>query len=219
MNKKNSLQFLHYWRTEIISSAIIVLCLFLVYLFPIQNSFQDFSRNLFFIFLLPILYIKFILKKNLSDYGFNLQNKEVGFAWAAGMLAVSFLIIFLLVHFYHFENNYPIPAYLAQNFWAFLFYELILVNFILFISEFFFKGFLLFTFTEKLGHWAIAIQFLAYFLFLVSAGSLAWQSAPMIILSLTGGIVSYKSRSFIYSYLMGLMFLIMLDSYIIYIFK
>jgi len=219
MNKKNLLKFISAWQIEIMSSVIVILCLFLVYLFPVQNSFQNFSRNLFFLFLLPLLYIKLVLKKNIRDYGFSLQNKKTGFAWAAGMLIVSCLIVFLLIHFFQFETKYFLRAYLAQSFWIFLFYELVLVNFLLFINEFFFKGFLLFIFAEKLGHWAIAIQFLAYLLFLIFASSLAWQIAPMIILALTGGIVTYKSKSFIYSYLMGLVFLIILDSYIIYIFK
>lgn len=216
-NKK--LQFISAWKTELVSSAIVVLCLALVYLFPTSGALQNITKNLFFLILLPGLYIKFILKKDLSDYGFNLQNKKIGLWWALGMLAASFLAILLLLRFYHFENNYLIPAYIANNFWIFIFYELVLVNLLLFINEFFFKGFLLFTFSEKLGIWTILIQFLVYVLFLLSAGSLNWQLTPMILISLLGGIVTYKSRSFLYSYAASLLFLLFLDAYVIYIFK
>lgn len=207
------------WKTELTSSAIIVASLALAYFFPAQDNFQNFSRGLFFLILLPILYVKFILKRKLSDYGFNLQNKKAGLAWSAIMLAASFLIIFLMIRFFGFDKKYVIPAYIAHNFWIFLFYELVLVNFLLFINEFFFKGFVFFTFFEKLGFWSVLIQFLLYVLFYAAVGSMVWQIAPMLILSVAGGIVTYKSRSLVYSYAMSLFFLIILDSYIIYLFK
>lgn len=213
------LQFISVWKTELISSVVVAICLFLVYLFPVQNVFQNSTRSLFFLAILPVLYIKFILKKDLADYGFNLENKKTGFLWALGMFAVSFLLIFLLIRFKNFDKIYLIPAYLANNFGLFLFYELALVNFLLFINEFFFKGFLLFTLAQKIGLWSVLIQALVYILFILAVGDLAWQIAPMLILSITGGIATYKSKSFVYSYLMSLAFLIILDSYIIYIFK
>lgn len=219
MTQEKALQFISLWKTELISSVVILACLLLVVFFPTQGVLQNFSASLFFFFLLPTLYIKFILKKDLRAFGFNLQNPKTGFSWALGMLIVSALIIFILIHFFNFEKKYLMPAYLAQNFGIFLFYELVLVNFILFIQEFFFKGFVLFLFSEKLGFLAAILQALIFTLFLLFASDLNWKLAPFIILSFTGGIVAHKSRSFLYSYLMSLFFLIILDAYIIYLFK
>ncbi|MFA7208668.1 MAG: hypothetical protein WC120_00125 [Parcubacteria group bacterium] len=219
MDTKQKSNLLSLWGTELISSAIVLLCLFLAVYFPAQGLLQSLSRAFFILFLLPALYIKFILKQNLSDFGFNLRNPKVGFSWATGMLIVSFLIIFILIRFSDFENNYLIPAYLAKNFGLFLFYELIVINFILFLYEFFFKGFLLFSLTKNLGFLAIFIQALVFILFMTIIGIMDWEMAPTAILAFTGGIVAYKSRSFIYSYLMGLIFTLFLDAYIIHIFK
>jgi membrane protease YdiL (CAAX protease family) len=219
MQKEKAIQIISHWKTELISSAIVLLCLLLAVKFPAQGSLQLFSSMLFFLFLLPILYIKIILKQNLADFGFNLQNKLTGLLWGFGMLLVSFLILFILLHFYNFAQNYLIPAYLAQNFWSFLFYELILVNFLLFIQEFFFKGFLLFLFAKHFGLWSVILQSLIFILFLVTTSSLNWKLAPILILSVTGGVVAYKSKSFIYSFVMSLFFLIVTDAYIIYLFK
>lgn len=219
MKKENILQLISDWKTELISSVVILLCLSLSVSFPTQGSLQIFSNAFFFLFLLPVLYIKIILKQDLADFGLNLQNKSLGLLWGVSMLVVSFLVIFFLIHFYKFEQNYLIPAYLAQNFWSFLFYELALVNFLLFIQEFFFKGFFLFLFTQRFGLWSIFLQTLLFVLFINITQGLHWQITPMLILSVTGGFVTYKSKSFIYSYVMSLFFLIILDAYIIYLFK
>jgi membrane protease YdiL (CAAX protease family) len=219
MTQEKAKQFISAWKTELISSVVILACLLLIIFFPTQDISQKFSLNLFFFFLLPILYIKLILKKDLRNFGFNLQNTKIGIIWAIGMFFVSALIIFILIHFFDFENKYLLPAYLAQNFGIFLLYELILVNILLFIQEFFFKGFILFLFSEKFGFAVAIIQALIFTFFLLFTNDLTWKLAPLIILSFTGGVVTYKSRSFLYSYLMSLFFLIILDTYIIYLFK
>ncbi len=219
MRKIKTLQLILPWKTEVISSAVIFLSLFLVYLFPVADIFQNFNRSLFFMAILPFLYIKFVLKKNLSDYGFNLDNKKTGFFWAAAMFAVSFGTVLVLIQFAGFDKKYTIPSYIADNFWIFLVYELLLINFQIFINEFFFRGFLLFSFMEKIGYWSIAIQALVYILFAASAIGFSWNITPFIIMSVTGGIVAYRSRSFLYSYFMSLFFMIILDAYIIHLYK
>lgn len=203
---------------EIISLAIFAICAVLAIFFPAEGSMQQFSNVFFFLFLLPFLYIRFILKKDLSQFGFNLRNNRTGFLWALAMFLVSFLLVFILMKFFDFRENYQLPAYLGSNFWAFLFYELVLVNFIFFLQEFFFKGFLLSIIANRFGLLSFLIQALIFTLF-ISIPAFDWMNAKYIILAFTGGIVAYKSRSFLYAYFMGLPFLILLDAYIIYSFK
>lgn len=206
------------YAEEIITLAIFVICFALAIFFPAEGNLQQFSSAFFFLFLLPYLYIRFILKKKLAWFGFNLENKKEGLLWGGAMLLVSFLVIFILIRFFDLQNQYPLPAYLASNFWIFLFYELVLVNIIFFLQEFFFKGFFLFSITHRFGFLSFIIQALAFILFL-SVRSLDWSSATFAILAFTGGIVAYKSKSFIYAYIMGLIFLITFDAYILYTFK
>lgn len=215
----NYLKNLSPWKTEIISSAVVFLCLLLATYFPAQGNLQIFSNAFFFLFVLPVLYIKLILKQNLVDFGFNIKNVSTGLLWGFGMLIVSFIFIFLLIHFYNFEQKYLIPTYLAQSFGLFLFYELVLINFLIFIQDFFFKGFLLFLLAPRFNFWSIILQALFFILFIFVTQVTIWQSIPIIILAFTGGITAYKSKSFIYSYVMSLIFLIVLDAYIIYLFK
>ncbi len=219
--KKNN-YYLHIfsaWNREIITSLVIVLCLVLFILFPVAGAAQNFTRSIFFLVVVPILYIKFILRKSLTDFGFSLKNKKEGLYWGGGMLLVSLLAAFLLIKFTGFKNNYAIPAYALNNFWLFLAYELIFVNIFFVLQEFFFKGFILFSFFERAGWWSVAISSGIFLLVLAFTGSFVWQLVPMIILSITGSIVAYKSRSWIYSYLMGLLFLLLTDAYLISIIK
>lgn len=217
MSNQNISNFLHNWKTEIISSAVILLCLFLDLFFPTDGYLQKFSASFFFLFVLPILYIKIILKKDLSQFGFNLQNKRRGFFWATIMLVASLLTIAVLIYFFNFDQNYSISFYVATIFPMFLIYELIYINFIYFINEFFFRGFVMFPFMKKLGAWSVLIQFLIFILYLISIQTIDWQATPLIIVSIAGGIVSYKNKSFLYSYAASLVFIIILDAFMIYL--
>lgn len=219
MNIQNIFASLNNWKKEIVTFIVAFLCLLLAVTFPTTGDFQLLSRIVFFLVVLPILYIKFILKKNVGDFGLNLSDNRTGFIWAFIMLMASFLITLGLFYFFHLENKYIIPTYVINNFWVFVFYEMVVMNFIIFVFEFFFRGFLQTVLEKKIGIWAPLAQCGIFLGFLFLTQKLAWQYAPLIILSLTGGVVAYKSKSFVYSYLMGLIFTIAVDLYIIGLFK
>lgn len=205
------------WKEELMSALIILVCLVLAFVFPANGLLQQFTSTLVFLLILPILYIKLILKKPFSFFGFSLKNKDVGFLWGGIMLAISLLTAFLLITFTSLKTNYFLSPEIMNNFWIFLVYELIFVNSIFFMYEFFFKGFVLFSFIKKFSYWSILFSVLFYATVSTINSGMKWQLAPALILSITGNIVAYKSRSFIYSYLMGLLFLIFFDAYLIYI--
>lgn len=207
------------WKEEITAVLIIFACLFLLAIFPVNGPSQKITSSLVFLFILPILYIRLILKESLAEFGLSLKNKNTGLVWGGIMLLVSLIIAFLLITFSKLKTVYLLPSYITASFWLFLVYELIFVNLFFFLQEFFFKGFVLFSFLKKFDYWAIVFSFFVFLILALATGASVWQLAPMLILSITGGIVAYKSRSFIYSYLMGLLFLIFFDAYLIYILK
>lgn len=219
MKKNNYLDIFSAWKREIITSLVIVFCLVFFMLFPVSDAAQNFTRDIFFLVIVPILYVKFLLHKNLEDFGFNLRNKQAGLYWGGGMLLISLLLVFLLARFTGLKNNYHIPTYATANFWLFLVYELLFVNISFVMQEIFFKGFILFSFREKLGAWSIVISAGILLLLLTTTGNFVWQLAPIVILSITGSIVAYKSRSWAYSYFMGIIFLLLTDAYLISIIK
>lgn len=203
----------------LVTSAFILLCLALFLFFPSQGAFQGLSKGLFFLVVIPALYIKFILKKTLSSFGLNTENMVSGIIWGFPMFLVLFFLFYSLIEFTGFRNGYVLPDYVIHNFWLFLVYELIFVNFLFFLYSCFFQGFILFYFYHKLSYWVIPLQTALFSLLLFLNGGINWQSSPFMIFSLAGGLITYKTKSFVYAYISGIIFSIILDSYLIYTLK
>jgi len=221
LNKKNKIDFLIRWKDFLASSFALIVCLVLFYFFPANGVLQILSRSLFFLLIVPILYIKIILKKNARDFGFSFSPDRKGFLWLGGTLLVALLLVYILITFTDFKDNYRsmIPGPVYSNFRAFLLYELVFVNFLLFLHEAFFNGFLLFTLKKPFGYWAVLIVTVLFLVFLGLIRALNWQMVPTIIAISFGTWIAYKNQSFFYSYLMGFIFTIILDAYVIQLFK
>lgn len=214
----NNLSIINKNKEFMVSLLVIFSCILLSLFFPVsqENILESLTKSLFFLIIIPVFYIKFILKKNLSDFGLNFKHKKKGIFWGCLMLAASLAMAYLILQLPSMKHSYHLPVYVPKNFWIFLIYELIVVNVYFFVSDFFWKGFVLFIFSEKFRYWSIAIQSAIVIGASILNGDFYWKFAALPILSLTGGIVSYKSKSFIFSYIMSLLFIIILDSYLIY---
>lgn len=200
-----------------ISFLVILFCIILGLVFPASNTIEEITRSIFFFVALPVLYIKFVLKKDISDFGFNIENNKYGLLWGAANLAIIAILFYALIKLTPFEKNYRLSTYASNKFWIFIIYELVFVNISIFINEFFFRGFILNIFSKKLGFISIAIQSALCISIAVIAESSVWQVAPLLIFSVTGGITAYKTKSFIYSYFSELLAIIILDAYIIHL--
>ncbi len=203
-------------KETIITSLVIIFCLALSIFFPVKNSAQLLTRNIFFLVIVPILYYKLILKKKISDFGLTLGDKKAGVFWGILMLLATLLTFFLLYSYTDFKKNYLLSSYIVHNFWVFLLYELILANLFVFVQEFFWRGFILLYFSKKIGVFSIFLQFIIFILIIIPTENSFWQMAPTLAISLFSGIIVYKSRSIFYSWIVSLFSIIILDSFIIY---
>jgi membrane protease YdiL (CAAX protease family) len=211
--------FFSLYLQDIVTVIIAVVCLTLSLVFPAVGIVQMLTKNIFFLIIVPVLYIKYIRKENLKDFGLNLRNKKIGIIGGIIMLAVLALISFAYTQFAGFQDNYQLPGYVVDHFWYFVFYELVFVNFFLFIYDFFFRGFILFSLTPKFGLWAVLAQAVIFWSTLLLTKNFTWALAPTIILAPASGILTYKSKSFIYSYTASIIFMIFLDAYLIHSIK
>ena len=216
---KSKQNFLIQDKEFLTTSAVILVCLLLLLAFPSENSAQNITKSFFFLVLLPVLYIKFILKKNLSEYGLNTNNKKSGIAWGVFGLAFSLAVFYSLINYTNLSANYVLPSYVINDFRFFLLYELTVVLFFLFINEFFWRGFVLFTLSKKLFWLSVPAQALIYLALAAITKTSLWQLTPYLILSVTSGIVAYKTKSIAFSIAAGMLFFIISDSYLIYILK
>ncbi len=212
------LEKLHSYKETLVTSAVILTCLFLSILFQADNTLQSISRSIFFLIILPVLYIKFILKNDLADWGWNLENKKEGAVLASISLCLALIIFYLLIRWAGFSSHYHVNTLIQYNFWLFLLYELFFLNIFFFAQEFFFKGFVLSAF-RQFSFWTILIQSGLYFALFILSKTFSWQTSPFMFISLVGGLIAYKTRSFFYSYIFGLSFIIILDAYIIHLVK
>lgn len=192
-----------------------MVCLVLVYFFPRKDAFQEIMVMVTFLLVLPALYIKFSLKKKLTEFGLQTGNWKNGIMWSVISLLVAFLIVYILHAYASLEKNYLVPESVRSNFKYFIGYEFLLVLPFVFLYEFFFRGFLLFSLEGKMGQWASVAQFAIFAGFLWATQSFDWQMLQFILPAYFAGIIVQKSRSIYYSFASGALFAIIMDAIII----
>lgn len=213
------------WKETIFGSFAIILFLAVFYFLPYKTNigtvaFLQISTKYFFLFLLcPLLFVKFILKKDFKDFGFNMGNKKIGFIWGGITLVFCLILSYILINYTGFLKPYGASLAIPTKFSLFLLFELVLFNIPFFFHEYFFKGFVLSVFSEKFLYGAIFIQAAPVVIPQIISAKSTWEIIPAILVSIFGGFVSYKSKSFFYSYLMGLLYFVILHSYIISLIK
>jgi hypothetical protein len=135
------------------------------------------------------------------------------------MLILSLAMAFAIMKIPSLKNSYHLPSYIKQNFGLFVVYELVLVNILLFTQEFFWRGFVIFSYSKSFFYWSVLIQVIFFMIFSYFSADISWKYFSLPILALTAGITAYKSQSLIFSYAMSLLYMILLDSYLIYSLK
>jgi len=203
-------------KKDIVSVLMMVFCLLMIRLFPEENYFQKIIISVTFLLAIPALYIKIVLKESLKNFGLKLGNWRQGIAWTLISFAILALISYLIYNYTNFVEKYYLPQKVIESFKLFAFYEIAIVGFFIALYEFFFRGFIMFSFSEKLGYWAVISQFALFVLFLIIMEDFNWMFAPYIMISFFSGVIAYKSRSLFYSYLFSLLFVIISDAVYIY---
>ena len=211
------------WRTIVenkeitLGLLVTIFSLLLFSIFPSQGFFQELTKAIFFLFLIPWLFIRLILKKKITSFGFSFGKIEANLKEGLVILIIYIAFAYALIDFTDFARKYSVPTLAQENIGFFLFYQLILVNFIFFFQEYFFKGFFITLLRPLTGWWSILIQSAVYLLPLFIISNNFWQIIPAALVSILGGFLAYRGKSFFYSYVSGLIFFIILDLWIIYL--
>jgi hypothetical protein len=215
MDYKNKYNFFQTHREETLTALLILICLALLTFFPTYGPLQQVTSGIIFLFAVPMLYLKFVLKKSLPDFGWKLGEWKNGLAFSAIYLVSALLISVLLFRYTSFLKEYQLPVAATRNFWFFVFYELVVVGVFSALYEIFFRGFFMFYISAKTGVYSIFCQFLLFFLFFWTTGNLDWNTLPLLIVALFSGLVTFKSSSLLYSFATSLLFLLIFDSLVI----
>jgi len=161
---------------------------------------------------IPLLYIKIILKESLKNYGLQRGDRRQGILWMGLSLFVSLLVFYILFHHTSLFQKYPLPRLVTEQFALFVSYEILLVGLFAFLYEFFFRGAAMLGFSGILGRWPIAFQVILFIAFFSITGELDRSVILFSIASPFAGITACQSRSLLYSFGFSLVFIIIADA-------
>lgn len=193
----------------VVTFTVALVCMLLFSFFPVKNSFQEVVLSLVFLFLVPYLYIKIILKKELKDFGFRFHKWKGGIIILPACFLIMGILFYVVFKYTNFKETYFLGEYkMINSFWYLFVYEFVIVNLFVFLYEVFFRGFLMFYFKNKFDIFAVFIQFLLFIVFLDLLERVSMDYVFYIMASLLSGLIAYKSKSLVYSYLFSIIVLI-----------
>lgn len=193
-----------------VTLMVIFACMLLFAFFPIKmDYFQGVALSLVFLFLVPYFYIKIILKKNLSEFGFQIIKWKEGFL----LMPICFLIMagvfYVVFQYTDFKEQYFLREYsMVNSFWYLFVYEFLVINLYIILYEVFFRGFVMFYFKERFSIYSVFIQLIIFVIFLYILQRLSLDYIFYIMAALLSGLIAYKSKSLVYSYLFSIIVLI-----------
>jgi membrane protease YdiL (CAAX protease family) len=203
----------------VITLFFVVIILITYRLFPAQDPFQNLVIMAVFLGIIPVLFNNIFLKRKLSDVGFSFGNWQQGLLWSVVCLIVAGALFYVPVHFLFFYKHYTLPPEIINNFKNFVLYELSYVLPVVFLYDIFYRGFIILTLGRRIFYWAIVVQAILFYILVATNKSFIWGLVPYLISAPLAGIVVYKSRSILYSTVMQFFFIVMVNTYLIYLIK
>jgi membrane protease YdiL (CAAX protease family) len=207
-------------RGKLLTIAIITFACLAVYgFFPARDNFQQVVSSLTFLLVIPLVCVKIVLKETFGGYGLQIGEWKKGIVFLIFSLSASLCVFYIFFNYTLIFENFRPPELVTGSFASFVLYEILLVGTFAAFYEFFFRGFLMFGFSEKLGKWSIALQaivFIFYFLVIFQAD---WSLVLFAIAAPFSGLVAHQSRSLIYSFICSWLFIVLADSLTIILLK
>ncbi len=166
-------------------------------------------------FVIPVAYIKWIMKASLKDFGWGLGDVKWGSKWLITIPLLVVPLIFLSSKMPDVRMEYPLAKSLLADQSHLFIYELLYVLLYYVAWEFFFRGFLLFGLKERFGDFnAILIQTVSSCL--VHIDKPEGEIIGSIFIGILFGLIALRSRSIWYVFLIHVSIGVLTDLFIIY---
>ena len=142
--------------------------------------------------LLPVLYIKLLLRQRIRDFGFSLRG-ALRHSWMYGLLYLLVLPAVVLVSFDpHFQRTYPFYEHASRSPYDFFAWELAYA--LQFLSlEFFFRGFLIQSLRPRFGLYALLVSVVPYCM--IHFGKPMPETLGAILAGIALGLLALWTRS------------------------
>ena len=205
---------------EFLIITVFIIGLLIIYgLFPVRNVFQQIIVMATFFGIIPIIFNKFILKKELGEIGVKVGDWKKGLIWSGVSIIIIGLVFLIIIYFFNFLKYYNIPSIIIHNYKNFLLYEFLSVLPAVFLYDIFFRGFIILTLEKKLFYWTVVVQALLFLALVLATRSPVWTLVPYLISAPLAGLIVYKSRSIFYSTVLQFIVILLLDSNIVSLIK
>ncbi|NCU41391.1 MAG: hypothetical protein EOM19_01540 [Candidatus Moranbacteria bacterium] len=210
-----SIKHTQFFFTLLISFFAITLS----FLFSSKDIFQSILLSFCIFFIFPLLFIRFILKKSLKEFGFNSKISRYDIFWFFSLFFLASFVLFLCTFLFQIpkETLYP-PSFIKESFWFFFLYFFIITGTFTFFYEFFFRGFIQIGSLRILQWKSVFFQWFLFLLFLWLTQTLHWENIFIIISSFFSGILIFKTKSLLLSFLFSWFFGILMSIIILNVF-
>ena len=176
---------------------------------------NQFIRFFGLLFVLPVVYIKFAMHKNLKDFGISLGDVKTGLKILMVLIPVVVIAILFASNMPDVQSEYPLAKSLLQDQSHIAFYEIAYVIFYYIAWEFYFRGVLIFGLKDKFGAFsAILIQTISSCL--VHIGKPEGEIIGAIIVGIIFGVIALRTRSIWYVFILHALIGVLTDLFIIY---
>jgi membrane protease YdiL (CAAX protease family) len=196
----------------VITSLFIIASLIVYGIFPSNNTFQQIAATIFFLIILPIFFIKYFLKRDYIYFENIYGDYKKGLLWGFVSLLISILVFYFLYTYFSFFRHYNVPIFITKSFINFIFYEFIIVLPIIILYELYFRGFIMLYYEKFFKYWSNLLQLLIFLsMILILSSDNIYYFLPYLIFAPLAGMITIKSKSFIYSVITQLILIMAID--------
>lgn len=150
--------------------------------------------NFVVLFGIPVIFIRLVLKRGLSEFGLQRGNVRMWAKWSLLFLFVMVFGILIAASLGSFQDYYSFHQWAGRSAVSFLLFAAGW-GLYFFAWEFFFRGFMLFGLARSLGKHAIVVQMMP---FVMMHYNKPWlESYSAIIAGIALGLMAYRSKSVI----------------------
>ncbi len=176
---------------------------------------NQFIRFFGLFFILPAVYIKFAMHKNLKDFGLGLGDIKTGLKTLLILIPVIVIAIYFASGMPDVRSEYPLAKSLIRDYNHLLFYETTYVIFYYIAWEFYFRGILIFGLKDRFGAFnAILIQTISSCL--VHIGKPEGEIIGSIIVGIIFGMIAVRTKSIWYVFVLHALIGVLTDLFIIF---
>ncbi len=176
---------------------------------------SQFFRFFGLFFVLPAVYVKFVMHKNLNDFGLGFGDIKTGIKTLLFLVPVIFIALYFAVDMPDVRSEYPLAKSLLHDQSHLILYEIAYIIFYYIAWEFYFRGFLLFGLKDRFGAFnAILIQTISSCL--VHIGKPEGEIIGSIIVGVLFGIIALRTKSIWYVFILHALIGVLTDLFIIY---